>query len=213
MASWRWGAEGLCSTRARQYVGPVEPFTAANERYLVLEDYVTHEDFLRLAGREGWTLARTYPSDGEREPFEEVWVDAGRTHAVHYIDDPVSGTRHLRLRGPELDTLLRRVVGPLPIYPPDELIEDARGPLTEQEAIATLFRLAVTFAVFEPRVQELFRAYLRHPRPLVRKAADQALGYRAWPSSVPLIGEAAARESDPGAKAFAERLFEELQGR
>lgn len=180
-------------------------------RYLVLHSYLGHEDFLRVARREGWSLEKTYPSEGERDPFEEVWVDKRGLRAIHYIDDPISSTRHLWIRGPELDDLLFTVVRLLPIYPPEELVAEASEGLPADEAIDVLLRLAVTFPSYDADVFKVYSDYLAHPLAVVRKAAVQALGYRGWPQGVELLGEHAKVEPDPAVREYAQRVFDELR--
>jgi hypothetical protein len=185
----------------------------AKAEILVLEEDIGYEDFVAVAQDQGWIKYKTYFRDENNRRFEEVWATEDKANAIHYIDDPISGTRFLWVRGPKISELLFEIVGRLPAYEPEELIEMAIEASEYDEAVDALFRIGVGFPNFDPKAFAVFEIYLRQPSPLLRKATVQAIAYRLWPESIKLIEKVVQEEPDEGVRQFAESILNQVKDR
>jgi hypothetical protein len=178
---------------------------------LVLEEDIDYDDFVGVADGQGWIKYKTYPGDGKKERFEEVWATEDKANAIHYIDDPISGTRFIWVRGPRIRELLFEIDRRLPAYEPEELIEMAAEASDHNEAVQALFRIAVGFPNFDPKALRVFEAYLKHPTPLVREATVQAIAYRLWSEGIKLLEKVVQEDPDEGVRQFAQSILDQVQ--
>ncbi|MTJ51922.1 hypothetical protein FJR38_04160 [Anabaena sp. UHCC 0253] len=178
---------------------------------LVLEEDINYDDFLGVAQKQGWIKYKTYLPDEKNKRFEEVWATPDKANAIHYIDDSISGTRFLWVRGPEIRQLLFEIVRRLPAYEPEELIEMASTATEHDEVVDVLFRIAVGFPNFDPQVFRVFETYLKHPTPLLREATVQAIAYRLWPESVKLIEKVVQEDTDEDVQQFAQSILNQIK--
>lgn len=177
---------------------------------LVLHEDIDHDYFVRVAEGQGWLKYKTYPGDGKKERFEEVWTTEDKANAIHFIDDPISGTRFLWVRGPHIRELLFEVYRRLPAYEPEELIQMAAEVREPNEVVDTLFRIAVAFPNFEPRAFRVFETYLTHPTPLIREATVQAIAYRLWSEGIKLLEKVVQEDPDEGVRQFAQSILNQV---
>jgi hypothetical protein len=180
----------------------------ADEEYAVLDDHVDHDRFSRFARAQGWTLQQTFPQTAAEPFFEEVWSTADENNAVHYVDDPRFACRFLRVRGPELRTILLEVARKLGFYDDDELVIDAAKAQEQDEAVHAILRMGVGLPLFRPDALDVYASYARRPDPLVRTAAVQAIAYHHWPDSQQVLADVAAHDEDPKVRDFATRILE-----
>jgi len=185
----------------------------ANAEILVLEEDIGYEDFVAVAQDQGWIKYKTYFPDKNNKRCEEVWTTEDKANAIHYIDDPISGTRFLWVRGPKISELLFEIVRRLPAYEPEELIEMASEASEHNEAVHALFQIAVGFPNFDPKAFRVFEAYLTHPTPLLREATVQAIAYRMWPESIKLLEKVVQEDPDEGVRQFAESILNQVKDR
>lgn len=178
--------------------------------YLVLENHVGYQDFVDVAKLKGWEKYKSYPGDGKLKSFEEVWTTTDKATAIHYIDDPVTLTRHLWVRGRQVDEVLFQLRG-LPCYEADELLQAAVEAEGHDEMIHSLFRLAVAFPKHDPDAYRIFSAYLTHPDAMLRKAAIQAIGYRMWPEARGLLEDLVLTEPVKELRQFAQAVLDETK--
>ncbi|MGC4067427.1 MAG: hypothetical protein QM784_22830 [Polyangiaceae bacterium] len=180
---------------------------AAEEVFRVLEPDVTREDFHRAAQDMGFSLVNTWPSRNSSEAYEEVWSVPDRTQAIHYLEDPISGTNYLRIRGPNTEKLLfelRRV----PYFYPEELLEEAAEADNHDDQVKAAFRLTVTFPQFEPNVYKLLEAYATQDADaLLRQATLNAIAYRCWPQFSALFEDLSRNDPDERVRETAKRLL------
>jgi hypothetical protein len=183
----------------------------AEEVTLVLHEDIDHDYFVEVAEGQGWIKYKTYPGDGQKERFEEVWTTQDRTNAIHYIDDPISGTRFLWVRGSRLSKLLFEINRRLPAYEPEELVEMLIEADTHEEIIDALFRIAVGFPDFDPEILRIFETCLKHPSPLIREATVQAIAYRLWTESIELLRNVANEDPGQSVRQFAQSILDQVQ--
>lgn len=178
--------------------------------YLVLEDYVGCQDFVDVARLKGWEKYKSYPGDGKLNSFEEVWTTANKSNAIHYIDDPVTLTRHLWVRGKQVDEVLFQLRG-LPCYEADELLRAAVEAEGHDDMVRSLFRVAVAFPKYDRDAYRIFSAYLAHPDAMLRKASVQAIGYRMWPEARGLLEDLVLTEPVKELREFAQVVLDETK--
>jgi hypothetical protein len=179
-------------------------------KFIVLEEDIAHEDFLELAEAQGWIHYRTYRPEQDKDRFEEVWLTPDEQHAIHFIDDPITGTHHIWARGSNLKKILFVLHSWLPAYEPEELLQMALEADNPDEAIDALFRIAVAFPTFHEAALGIFQHYLSHPSTLIRKATVQAIAYRAWPEGMSLLEKVADEDLDEEVRGFSKKLLREL---
>lgn len=178
--------------------------------FLVLHEDITHDYFVKVAEGQDWIKYKTYPGDGRKERFEEVWTTQNKANAIHYIDDPISGTCFLWVRGSQLRELLFEIDGRIPAYEPEELIEMLVEADEHDEIVDALFRIAVGFPNFDVRVFHIFENYLIHPSHLMRKATIQAIAYRLWPESIELLKKVVQEDFDESVRQFAQSIINQV---
>ncbi|MBD2766516.1 HEAT repeat domain-containing protein [Hymenobacter sp. BT664] len=185
----------------------------ASGEILVLEEDIGYEDFIKVAQGQGWIKHKTYFPDENSRRFEEVWATEDKANAIHYIDDSISGTCFLWVRGPKINELLFEIVRRLPAYEPEELIEMASAASEHDEMVSALFRIGVGFPNFDSKAFRVFEAYLTAPTPLLRKATVQAIAYRMWPESTKLLEKVVQEDHDEGVRQFAESILNQVKHR
>ncbi|MBW4507262.1 MAG: hypothetical protein KME64_12215 [Scytonematopsis contorta HA4267-MV1] len=184
-----------------------------NGEILVLEEDISYDDFTTLAQGQGWIKYKSYFPDENNKRFEEVWTTQDKANAIHYIDDPISGTCFLWVRGSKISELLFEIVRRLPVYEPEELIEMASEANEHDEVVDALFRIAVGFPNFDLKAFHVFETYLRHPSPLLREATVQAIAYRLWPEGIKLLEKVAQEDLDKSVQQFAQSILNDTQQR
>ncbi|AKF05682.1 HEAT repeat domain-containing protein [Sandaracinus amylolyticus] len=184
-----------------------------SEEYVVLYPQVTREDFERVASELRLVRHHVYEPQGDKEPYEQVWADEDQSTAVHYVEDPISGTHHLWVRGYDTPDLAVDLATRLLSYYPEQLIELARDAKTHDDRVKAIFRLAAGFRRFDPDAFDVFDGYVRHtPDPLLQRATLNAIAMAGWPELVELVERATADE-DEQVRQTATRLLEYLRTR
>ncbi len=178
---------------------------------LVLEEYIGYEDFLRVATEKGWIKYKTYEGDGETTTFEEVWTTTERDSAIHYIKDHVVITEFIWIRGTKVEELQFEIARRLPSYPDDELIEMAVNAEDHDAAVDAIFKIAVGFPRFDANAMQVFEVYLTSSDTILRKATVQAIAYRLWTESLPLLEKVAQEDSDSDVRQFAQTILNQAQ--
>jgi len=67
---------------------------------MVLEDDIYHSEFVKFA-QQHWVKEATQERDGERISFQEIYRTPDLKNVINCIDDPLTLTRHLWIRGPK----------------------------------------------------------------------------------------------------------------
>ncbi len=184
----------------------------SEEEFSVLNPIVKREDFERVASELGLVRDHVRSGDGQKEPYEQVWANEEQSTAVHYVEDPISGTHYLWVRGEDTPELIVDLRNRLLSFDPEELIELAHEAKTHDDRVKAVFRLAVTFPRFEPDVFDVFEAYVTHkPDPLLRRATLNAIAYCGWPESIPLLERVAKEDEDEQVRQTAQRLLPALR--
>lgn len=178
--------------------------------FLVLPDHIGHDEFLRVAQDQGWIKQQTRDGDGERISHQEIWTTLDNANAINYVDDPLTLTRHIWVRGSQLQDILTHIWKRLPAYEPEELLEMANKAEDHDEAIQAVFRIAVAFPNFNPDAFKVFESYLKNPDALLRKATIQAIAYRLWSESVEMLESIVQNDSDEGVRQFAQSILNNL---
>ena len=181
------------------------------ERILVLEEDIDHDEFVRVANKLGWVNQKTHQGDGIKNAFQDIWSTPDKTKAIYFIDDPLTGTHFLCVRGSYLRELLFEIYGRFPAYEQEELFQMAAEAEEHDEAVQAVLRIAVGFPNYDPRAVKVFEAYLTAPSPLLRKATIQAIAYRMWDENIKLLEKTAREDSDESVKQFAQRALDEFK--
>ncbi|MGG6297052.1 HEAT repeat domain-containing protein [Leptolyngbya sp. AN02str] len=176
--------------------------------FFVLEEDISYQEFVHLAQEQGWVKQLTHHGDGKKEAFQEIWTTHDRKNVINYVDDPLTFTRFLWIRGSNLHPLLFEVSRRLPAYEPDDLLQMAIDAQNEQEAIGALLKIAVGFPDFDDSAFNIFRVYLTHPSPIVRKATVQAIAYRLWDESINLLEQVSKSDPEKDIREFVQLILE-----
>ena len=179
-------------------------------KFIVLEEDISHKDFLGLAEAQGWNHYRTYSPETEKDRFEDVWHTTDNKNTIHFIEDPITGTRYIWAKGSNLKEVLFKIHRWLPAYEPEELIQMAVEADQPDEAIDALFRIAVAFPNFNEAAIGIFKQYLSHPSKLIRKATVQAIAYRAWSEGIGLLEKVSDEDVEVEVREFAKILLSEI---
>lgn len=178
------------------------------EEYIVLKPESGRDEFARQATALKLAHHETREGDGEKRAYEEVWATPDQRSAVHYVEDPVSGTRFLWVRGANVQKFSYEFTKRLDTYVPEEVVEDALKTTPHDEQVRAIFRLAVTFPTYDEDAFRVFEAYAtKAPDPLLRRATLNAMAYRCWPEFIPVFEKVEKRDRDPDVRATAARLL------
>ncbi len=175
---------------------------------MVLEDHITHDDFLRVANGQGWQLRQTQRGDGEHVSFQEIWTTADGKGVINFIDDPTLLSRQIWIRGEHLHELHFELSRRLPAWEQEELLEHAVTAAGHDEAVKAILDLSAGFLRPDPDVIRMFEEYMSASSALIRKATLQAIAYRMWPEAKPLVESAAANDPEESVRAFAATLLQ-----
>jgi hypothetical protein len=174
---------------------------------MVLEEDIFHSDFVKFALEQGWIKEATQLGDEERVSFQEIWRTPDMKNIINYVDDPLTITRYLWIRGPKLKRLLFELCCRLPAYEPEEILQKAAEAEDHDEAVAAVLRVAAGFPRFEPDALHIFEAYLDSPSPALRKATIQAIAYRLWSETYPLLKKVSQEDTDEDVRRFAKSIL------
>jgi hypothetical protein len=183
----------------------------ALEQVLVLHEDIEFSYFVKVAKGLGFIKYKTYAGDNNTKPFEEVWTTQNKKNAIHYVDDPISGTQFIWVRGPQLSEILFELDGRLPTYEPNELIEMLTEADNNNDLVDALFRISVGFPKFDIKVFQIFEKYIAHPSPLIREATVQAIAYRLWPEGEELIKKVYNNDVDKNVREFAKSILDKIK--
>jgi hypothetical protein len=179
---------------------------------LVLQDHVDHKNFVGVAQKHlGLIPFETFPLSEDNEIFEDVWINPERTSAVHFIDDPTMGCRHLWVRGTETPQLMSKIYGLLPYLLLEDLTSDLAEADNHHEAVAAMLKIGVNCPTFNPTAFKAFELGLKDSRTSVRNAAIQAIAYSFWPESRLLLEKAIQTESVVKVRDYAQSVLEKYQ--
>lgn len=179
--------------------------------YRVLHPSVERGKFEQLAREIGLVQHKVWEGDGKTQAYDQVWVSEDQANAVHYVEDPFTGTKFVNMIGARSRSLLHWLEA-LPHFTREELIELAEAPSTHDEKVDVLHRLAVATPEYDPEVFSIFDRATRLPdAPLLREAAVNALAYHAWPELAPLLERLIDSDPDEKVRARAARLLAQLR--
>jgi hypothetical protein len=177
--------------------------------YLVLIEDVTRADFAKAATALGFTRKTVWVPQGKGESYEEAWANSDQTQALSYVEDGASDQSYVTVRGRDLDALALEVTRKIPTYYDSELVDRAHHEADHDAQVTNLYRLAIAFPDYDPEVAHIFEAFATEPpNPLLRRAALEAMVYRAWPENRSVLERAAKGDADPGIRARAQELLE-----
>lgn len=177
--------------------------------FRVLDDDVTRDDFAEAARELSLVSERVFENE-EEEDYEEVWVNAERSGAVHYVEDSFTDLRYISLHGDAGPRLLEDLRRKVAIRSPQALLEAARDTRSDPNELASnLFRIATTFSDYDPDVHEIFGRYATAaPYPRLRAAALDAIGLRAWEELRPIVETVAREDPDPEVREHAKAVLD-----
>lgn len=178
--------------------------------FLVLEEHITYEDFVRVAKGQEWIKQETIEGDREKEAFQEIWKTPDLANIINYVDDPLTLTRFIWIRGADIQKPLFEISRRLPAYEAEELLEKASEAKTINEGIEAVLRLAVAFPRFDPNVLQIFKKFLNATNVNLRKATVQAMAYRLWAESIPLLVQVSMADTDEEVKEFARTIISHI---
>lgn len=176
--------------------------------HLVLRSGVTRELLEETAAELGLTKQHTWEPKGEREAYEQVWTTPDRARAINYVEDPFTGMSYVHFRGLDLDDLIEEFTTKLATYWPEELIERAYTTEDYDEYARNLYRLAITYAEFNPEVFAIYEGVATEaPTPQLRLAALDALAFRTWTESRAVVERVGREDEDETVRQAAQRLL------
>jgi hypothetical protein len=178
---------------------------------LVLKPGVARADFARAAANAGFAFFEERPGDGDRVPYEQVWGWPNLecpTAGVYYHESPFVSFPYIVVAGSELPLLAGKLTDRLAIYTREELIDDAMNATEHNEQVHAINRLALGFVDFQPAVFAIItNSILAGATPLLREAAVNAVGFRAWPHFRPLLKALAEQEKEANVRERAAALL------
>ena len=184
--------------------------TTNDQTCLMLYRSVTRADFEGAAADVGLRRHDTWPGDGARKAYQQVWVNKHRTAAVNYLEDPLIGGAYVALRGDqdEIASLTRELAMRLDLYDQDDAIELAVGARSRDVQVDAIYRVAVVFPKYDPRAFQIFETYATNaPDALLREAAVNAMAYRSWPEFAPLLEKIAANDASTEVRELASQVL------
>lgn len=181
---------------------------AIEEHYRTFSRAVTRQQVASALDSLAFERAGSWGGN-EGESYEEVWAPADRKSAVNYVEDAVAELPFVCVRQPSDADLLSRLTDLLDLDRPEELLAFAQGDPPADTLVTTLYKIAITFAEYDPRAANLLGgAAARHPDPNVQGAALECIAYRAWPLMKPVVEAIAATSADDRLSSHAKRILD-----
>ncbi|MBV6622389.1 MAG: HEAT repeat domain-containing protein [Rivularia sp. (in: Bacteria)] len=175
--------------------------------FLVLPDHIGREYFVNVMEQLNWFVQQIHEGDGIKKAYQEIWTTEDRANAINYVEDPLTMTHFLWLRGSNIHDLLPEIWGRIPAYESEELLEMAVEAEEHDDAVRAVLRIAVGFPNFDSDALSIFEQYLTSTSPLLRKATIQAIAYRLWTETAPLLEKVSQEDSDEDVKSFAQNIL------
>jgi hypothetical protein len=151
----------------------------------------TRADFEAAAAGLGFVHVETYPGDNDKVGYEQLWARPNATTptaAVNYVESPLAGFHYLIVRGVDFPRTVVEFAGRLPLFTQDELLDEALHATAHDDQVLAINGLAIGFIEPDPVVVTVIRLYATEAaNPLLREAAVNAMGFRAWPAFRPLL--------------------------
>lgn len=171
-----------------------------------------HEEFQRLAGLYGWSVAQENDGDGHQSAYEQVWVTDDRSTAIHYIEDPAPEERFVVVYGKRTGEVAFNLGRSFDIETSDDVMERAREAPTDAGKVTAAWQLAVVFAQFNPEAMRLLRTFYEGGSPEVRQAVVKAVGYRGWPEARAFLEEVEQCAPEPDLREQARSIIDAWWG-
>lgn len=149
------------------------------------------DEFRRLAGLYGWTVAQENDGDGRSSAYEQIWVTDDRSTAIHYLEDPAPEERFAVVYGKRTGEVSFNLGRSFDIKTPGDVLEQARSAASDADKVTAAWRLAVVNKQFNPEALEVLRAFYEGGSAEVRLGVVKAIGYRGWPEARPWLEEVA----------------------
>ena len=111
------------------------------------------------------------------------------------------------LPSPKIKKILHDLCCRLPAYEPEELLENAAEAEDHDEAVEAVLKVAAAFPRFDSGALRVFITYLKSPYPTIRKATLQAIAYRLWPETSPLLETVVQEDPDEDVRDFARTIL------
>ena len=182
-----------------------------NQMCVILHPDATRADFEQAARELGFIHAETYPTDGDHLAHEELWAKPNAVAAIaaaNYLEDPVSNLRYLILRSADSARLAAEFTARVPAFTHEELVDHALHATEHEDQVRAINRLAIGFINFDPTVFTIIGAFaMRAENPLLREAAVNATGFRAWPQFRPMLEVLAQQDAAENVCNRASRLL------
>jgi hypothetical protein len=182
-----------------------------NKLCLVLRPEVTRAEFEVAATDLGFEHHRTNPGDGSRIDYEQVWAIPSvesATAAVHYLESVFAPIHSLIIRGADVLRLAERLAARLPTFTHDQLVGDALHATDHNDQVRAINRLAVGFVDFDPTVFTIISTFAtKAESPLLRAAAVNAAGFRAWPQFRSMLEAVATEDLDGSVRRHAAEII------
>jgi hypothetical protein len=179
-----------------------------NAHYLVLIEDVTRADFAKAASVLGFARKHVWEPEGKGDSYEEAWANSDQTQALSYVEDGISDQSYVTVRGRDIDDLALEVTRKIPTYYDSELVDRAYHEADHDAQVTNLYRLAIAFPDHDPEVAHIFETYATEPpNPLLRRAALEAMVYRAWPENRSVLERVAKDDADAAVRARAQELL------
>ena len=180
-----------------------------NAHYLVLIEDVTRADFAKAATAMGFTRKTVWEPERKGDSYEEAWANSDQTQALSYVEDGISDQSFVTVRGRDRDELALEVTRKIPTYYDSELVDRAYHEADHDAQVTNLYRLAIAFPDYDPEVAHIFERFATEPpNPLLRRAALEAMVYRAWPENRSILERVAKDDADTEVRERAEELLE-----
>jgi hypothetical protein len=105
-----------------------------------------------------------------------------RLRCITYIEDPISCLSYVVVRGADVPNLVSKLAECLPAFTPAELLSDALEATEHNDQVRAINRLAIGNREWDPAVSTIITIFATEAQnPILREAAVNAMGFRAWP--------------------------------
>jgi hypothetical protein len=177
---------------------------------LILNDSMTCEEFRVIARGHDWIPHQVY--DAPSSNYEEVWVNADQTAALHYVEDSeISGERFLLVRSDSVRAYAPAIARAFRTVSLDELYKTIVYGENVAERIRALTRLGVVAFDATKDVRVAWETGLFHADERVRLATIRAMSFNGLAALIPLLEEAALEDPSGHVRALAQRLMDSIR--
>jgi hypothetical protein len=160
------------------------PTSPGGPLVFLLGNRTGYDEFVRFARARKWILHDDRSSNGPKGVYEQIWVTADHSTAIHYMADPTPKERFVVIYGGGTeDVAFQMGASQLDIRTRDDIFDQALMADSDPERITAAWQLAVVAKVYDEGVLDLLKSLYDGASDAVREAVINSIGYRGWPES------------------------------